>query len=305
MKNKFIFLFVLLILFLGFIPLESHQSATLKRDIHVGKDDVQENIVAFGGNVLIEGKVKNDVVVIGGTITLAGEVEGAVVGIGSTITLKSTAVIKHDLVTIGGNLNKEAGYVVKGDMVYFASSEIVSKFVKENIKAIFSLSLLPIILIFKLLATFIWLLLAMVIVAIFPKQISLASSQIRKSFWPIIGTGILSLIIYTIAVIFFALLSFILIGIPFFLALIAAGLAIKIFGRITLFYFFGESLSRAFNWQKTSPLLLAVLGLILVSLISLVPILGFLFSLCLTIIGWGVAIRTRFGTKENWFKRKA
>jgi hypothetical protein len=34
------------------------------------------------------------------------------------------------------------------------------------------------------------------------------------------------------------------------------------------------------------------------------PFVGFLFSQVLNIIGWGVVIRTKFGTKENWFRKK-
>jgi hypothetical protein len=40
-----------------------------------------------------------------------------------------------------------------------------------------------------------------------------------------------------------------------------------------------------------------------VSIIQFIPIVGFIFSFCLSIIGWGVIIRTKFGTTENIFKR--
>jgi hypothetical protein len=40
-------------------------------------------------------------------------------------------------------------------------------------------------------------------------------------------------------------------------------------------------------------------------LIGFVPVFGFLFSFCLSIIGWGVVIRTKFGTTENAFQRRA
>ena len=39
-------------------------------------------------------------------------------------------------------------------------------------------------------------------------------------------------------------------------------------------------------------------------LIGFIPFFGFLFALVLNIIGWGVVIRTKFGTKENWFRKK-
>jgi hypothetical protein len=106
-------------------------------------------------------------------------------------------------------------------------------------------------------------------------------------------------------VIVFGLLSLVLIGIPFLLILAALGLAVKIFGQVALFYFFGESIGRSSNRRSPSPLAAVVIGLIIVSLIKFIPILGFLFSFCLSIIGWGVTIRTKFGTTENWLKRKA
>jgi len=304
MKNKIFLVFFLLLLFAGFTSLEGHENFTLRKDIVVAKDEVQDNVISFGGDVLIEGKVKEDVVVLGGTITVSGEVRNSVVGIGTAITLKSSAMVKGDLVSIGGVLNKEPGCVVEGDTVYFKSSEIFSKFLREGFKGIFSLSLIPLILIIKLISLFIWFIIAILVAALFPKQISFASAQIRKSFWPIFWTGLLSLTIFVGLIIISALFSIILIGIPFLLGLIMLGIVIKIFGRVILFYFFGESLSRAFGRQKTSPLLAVVLGLVLVGIVSFIPFIGFLFSFCLSIIGWGVVIRTKFGTSENWLRRK-
>jgi hypothetical protein len=46
-----------------------------------------------------------------------------------------------------------------------------------------------------------------------------------------------------------------------------------------------------------------MLGLITVGVIGFIPIIGFLFSLFLSLFGWGVALRTKFGTTGNWFRR--
>ncbi|MCK4556110.1 MAG: hypothetical protein KAU47_01235, partial [Candidatus Aminicenantes bacterium] len=106
-------------------------------------------------------------------------------------------------------------------------------------------------------------------------------------------------------VIFATLLSFVLIGIPLLIALIIIGFIIKLFGRVFLFYFFGESLIQAFNKNsKVSAFGGMILGFIFVSFISFIPFIGGLFMFCLSIIGWGIVIRTKFGTTENWFKKK-
>ncbi len=305
MNNKKALAIGVLFLVCGLLPLHSRQNITIKKDVTVAKDEVQDNVISFGGNVDIEGRVKESVLAFGGTITISGEVGESVVGIGSAVVLKSTALVKRDVVTLGGSLSKEPGCTIDGDTVYLKASEIGPRLFREGVfKGLFAFPLLPIILIIKLISVFLWFLAALAVAAIFPKQMAFASSQIRKSFWPTVGTGVLALIIFGALAIFSALLCLILIGIPILFALIWAGLIIKIFGRVVLFYFFGESLLRAFGSQRTTPIGAVVLGLVAVSFISFIPFLGFMFTSCLSIIGWGIVIRTKFGTTENWLGKK-
>ncbi len=301
MKNKRLFPLIFLLLLSLSLPL-SAQGVVIKKDIHVAEDEVQDNVISLGGEVLIQGKVEESVVAFGGTVTIEGEVGEVVLGLGTQITLKSTAKINGDVVSLGGTLDKEPGSRVDGDTIYMEM---------ESLKDVFSIlggfgiaGLIPILIIIKLITLFIWFILAVILAAFFPRQLSLASSQIRKSFWPVFGTGLLTIIIFIGLFIFSALLCFILIGIPILLALIIIGVVIKIFGRVVLFYFFGESLARAFGSKQPSAFLAVLLGLILVGVISFIPILGSLFSFVLSILGWGVVIRTKFGTTENWFRRK-
>jgi hypothetical protein len=303
MKNKIVFVSILLFLISGSLPLQSQQSFTLKKDIVVAEGEVQDNIVTFGGVVHVRGRVKEGVIAFGGEVIITGEVQDIVLGFGSIITLEPTAHVRGDVVSIGGTLIKKPGCTVEGDTVYFKTSEDINKLFEEGLKGFLSVSLIPLLLIIKLISVFLWFLLALLLAAFFPRQISYASAQIRKSFWPIFGTGFLSIIIFSGLVIFSALLCFVLIGIPILLSLIIIGFFIKIFGRVVLFYFFGESLINAFGKSKVSPLLAVVLGLILVSLVSFIPVIGVLFTFVMSIVGWGVVIRTKFGTTENWFKK--
>lgn len=159
--------------------------------------------------------------------------------------------------------------------------------------------------IIRLITAFIWFILAIILVAIFPPQIIAGAGQIRTAFWPVVGTGILSIIIFTGFIVFSAFLSLLLVGIPILISLVIIGIIIKIFGQVILFYFFGDRIYKAFNKKLTPALLAVTLGFILITIIGLIPYLGALFSFLLSIIGWGVVIRTRFGTKENWFARKS
>lgn len=303
MMNKKIICLVFLLLFIGLIPLQG-QGIIFKKDIFVEKGETLDNAVSWGGEIRIEGTVTDSVINFGGTIVISGKVENAVVGFGTDIILHPTARIEGDVVSLGGTLNRDLGAVIEGDTIYFGSSEEVSQFLREGFAGVLGFSLLPLMLIFKLITLVIWFILAIILVAIFPKQISFASSQIRTSFWPTFGTGFLSIIVFTGLIIFAVFLCFILIGIPILLALIAIGVVIKIFGRVVVFYFLGDWIFTAFGGKKSSGLLAVILGLFLFGLIGFIPILGSLFSFVLSIIGWGAVIRTKFGSVENWFKRK-
>jgi hypothetical protein len=274
-----------------------------KDTIVVAAGETRDNVVSFGGDIIVDGKVRKTVFALGGSITVSGEVGNDVVGIGSTITIKSSAVIKGDLVGLGGTMVKEPGFKVEGDTVFFKSSELTGKIFKEGLKGVFSVSFWPIILVFKLVNLFIWLLVAIVVAALFPRQITFAAGELRRNFWPVFGTGLLALVCFTIFVIFAAVLCLFLIGIPIVLSLAMIGFVVKIFGRVVLLFVFGESLAKAFNKPSPSPIAAVLLGLLVFGLIGFIPILGFFFSFLMGIMGWGIALRTKFGTVGNWFQR--
>lgn len=302
MINKKMLALIFLFLFVCLVPLHG-QGLVFKKDIVVEKDETLDNVISWGGDIRIEGIVTDSVINFGGTIVISGEVGETVVGFGSDIRLNPRARVEGDVISLGGKLDKDPGAIIEGDTVYFGASDEVSRFLKEGFTGVLGFSLLPLMIIFKLITLVIWFILAIILVAIFPKQISFASGQIRTSFWPIFGTGILSIVIFTGLVIFAVFLSFILIGIPILLALIAVGIIIKIFSRVIVFYFLGDWIFKAFSGKQASGLVAVILGLFLFGLIGFIPIVGSLLSFLLSIIGWGVVIRTKFGTVENWFKR--
>ena len=114
----------------------------------------------------------------------------------------------------------------------------------------------------------------------------------------------MAIAVFTMGVIFAALLSFILIGIPLALALGTAGFVVKVFGRLAVLYFIGDGALRAFRSRSVSPFGALMMGLLVFSVAGFVPVLGFFFGFVMNAVGWGVAIRTKFGSRENWFVKK-
>jgi hypothetical protein len=276
-----------------------------QKDIHVAPGETQDKIFSLGGHVLIEGSVREDVFVIGGSITISGEAGQSVVGIGSRILVKSTARIGEDLAALGGTLEKEPGCTIGGDTIYFQTRELGDKLFKDGVfQGLFSLSLIPVIIVIKLVIIFLWLIAAAVGVALFPKPIAFAAGEIRRHFWPALGTGVVAIIVFTMLVFMAFLLSFVLIGIPIALALTVAGFVIKVFGRLAVFYLLGEGLLKALGSKRAATMGAVLLGLLVFSLATFVPVLGFFFGLVMNAVGWGIAIRTKFGSRENWFEKK-
>jgi len=300
-------LFGLLILALLAVTSDAWAEISSRKEIRVAPGETQEEIISFGGHVLIEGKVRNDVVVIGGSITISGQVGQSVVGIGSRILVKSTASVAKDLAALGGTLEKEPGCAIGGDTIYFQTRELGDRLFKDGhvFDGLFSLSIIPIIVVAKLVMIVLWLIVALMGAALLPKPIAYAAGQIRKRFWGDLGIGVLAIIVFTMLMFFAALLCFILVGIPIAMALAVAGFIIKVFGRLAVFYVLGESALRAFRSANITPMSAILMGLLVFSLAGFVPVLGFLFTFAMNAVGWGVTLRTKFGSRENWFVKKA
>jgi len=272
-----------------------------QREIIVAKGESQKNVVALNSRVVVEGQVRENVVAFGGEVLVSGEVGKSVVCFGSRVVIKSTAVISEDLVVLGGSLEKEPGCSIGQDTVFIPTG---AKFTREVfLKGIF-FQLGTIILALKLISLFFGLLLTIFVAGIFPRQVYFAAGKIRTDFWPLLGIGFLAMIIYAGLIMLSALLIFVIIGIPLLFLLLMAGIVIKVFGGTAFSYFFGESFLRALGVKKMPSIIwTAVIGLVVVAFLGLIPIAGLIFSLVVSLAGFGVALRTRFGTLDNWFSR--
>jgi hypothetical protein len=286
-------------------PPQANAEVGVRKDIHVLPGETIDKIFSLGGNVVIEGKVRDDVMVIGGSITISGEALQSVVGVGSRIIVKSTARIGEDLAALGGTLEKEPGCTVGGDTIYFQGRELGDQLFKDGLlSAVFSTSLIPVIVVIKLVIIFLWLIVALMGAGLFPKPLAFAAGEVRRSFWAAFGIGLAAILVFSGLVLFAALLSIILIGIPVLLALVVAGFVIKVFGRLAVFSFLGDSVLRALGSKRISAMGAVLAGLFIFSLVGFIPVFGFLFGFVMNAVGWGIALRTKFGTRENWFHKK-
>ena len=252
MTNKRLFALLLAGLALagaGFLAAQDRVAQVGYKDtIVVAAGETRDNVASFGGDIIVDGKVRKTVFCLGRYDHDQRRGRRRRRRHRLEHHLKSTAVVKGDLVGLGGTIVKEPGFKIEGDTVYFKSSELTGKIFKEGLKGVFSVSFWPIILVFKLVNLFLWLLVGIVVAVLFPRQIAFAAgpaapqSSGRRSppaCWPTIC--------FTIFVTFAAVLCLILIGIPIVLSLVVIGLVIKVFGRVVLLF-----ISSAKAWPRPS-----------------------------------------------------
>lgn len=275
------------------------------------------NIRVTGGQVLIDGRVNGNVGVAGGTVTLgsASSVAGGLVGVGGqmnllgpigrtvyvaggqvifenivgsdvsaavgSLTLTSTARVNGNLwYTSQAKGNLESGSHISGKVTYVPSPQ--NKKPSPVPVAVFAAS--------KVLGSLYSLIFGFVagllLLSLMPVYTKRATDIIVAKTWMSLGLGILAWAVTPFAFVIFAIT---LIGIPFAILLIIAMVILSYIGRILAtivigMWFFGRI------GQRAGYLWVLLVGLIIYEIISLIPIVGGLFSLVVTFIGLGAVL---------------
>ena len=250
----------------------------------------KQSLIKIGESITIpEGSVVKTAVDVGGSITIYGRVDEDVVCVGGSVFLKDSAMVGGSVVSVGGRIMKEPGAILKGDIVEVsipAVSPVVSFFTKEGF--------LTGIAIFEVLNFIGFIILTIILVAIFTKQIGKVSGRIEKdvlvSF--LIGTLLLVLFIPIIIVLFISLVGMLLVPVWIILAMSAG-----IFGYTAAAHLLGKKTFYAFRIKGLSLMTETLLGVLLLSLVGFIPFVGFLVKLIACLCGLGAVYTTRFGTK--------
>jgi len=250
-----------------------------------------KGITKFGSDIYIEKNTSVDkAVAIGGSIKVVGNVQEDVVAIGGNVELTNSAIVLGDVVTIGGKLKKAPGAIIKGEIVEIGVPGSGAWGRKESM-SMWGLGFV----LFKLASFAGVLILALILVAFATKQIGMASSAAEKNGWRSFWVGLLAMIsIVPIALLL--LVSIVgIIFVPLWGLLVVTAF---FFAKVVLSQLIGKKLLKLFKIDKKPMPLEVALGLIVLSLIGMVPILGGIALWALGTIALGAIVLTRFGTQK-------
>ena len=270
---------------------------------------VTGDAVAVGGGITVSGRVKGDAVTVGGETTVSGRVAGDVVAVGGRIRLKGA--VDGDVVAMAGAIELGPGAAVGGDAVgVFGGVEGVrdGRVAGEvgTIRPIAAglASIFVVVLVLCLItALIIQPLLALSCAALLgPQRLDVlartAASRGLMSF--LVGAGVLTT---------FLLLSLAGIFIPLWIPGIGLPLTPILFvplvvGYAGISYWVGHGLL-----PQVNTMLAAFLGAVLVTILQMIPIVGWIAFVIFFPLALGVAVTSGFGTAVEWmdsrFKRRA
>ncbi len=264
--------FLLFFLMISF--LSAHQYVVKEGEVYKG------DLIAYKTNALVGGVVTGNVIVLKGNVEIRGKVEKDVIVILGSLNLGPKAEVKGDAVVLGGEVHKEKGAEVAGEIVRLSL----------NLKN--EIGWTRISLIKNITSFLLWLVFAIFLLYVFPRNLQFASAYIEENFWKTMGYGFALLIATGVLMVIFSLLSLLVVGIPFLLLLVFWILAAALFGKVSFFLFLGKILLK-----NRSYYLQALMGLLVYAVFLFVPFLSALVRFFSVIFAFGVVYLTRFGTK--------
>lgn len=271
--------------------LSGGQSVTFGGDITVPAGETHTgDIVAFGGNVTVDGTVTQDVVAVGGNVTINGTVGRDVASVGGSVTLGPHATVGRDIALAGGSLKRAEGAVV-GRNITSGSRDFHWDGAAFNHPAFGGFGWGGVA--FGVIIAIGIVLLGLLMLLFFPRQLLATGSTVEQRPLESFGLGCGGLIAGLALMLLFAIT---IIFIPVTLALATALTIAWLFGWAAIFVVVGQRLLRTANRaQELVPALL--LGGLLIGILANIPVLNFFVLAIGGSLALGAVIYSRFGTR--------
>ncbi|MHB9029570.1 MAG: hypothetical protein ACYC9O_12440 [Candidatus Latescibacterota bacterium] len=272
-------------------------------DVVVEAGKTMESAVSFGGNVTVLGTVTEAAVAIGGNVFVesGGRVLGDAVAIGGNVSIRDNAAVEQDAVTLGGELLVAPTGQIGGERVHIAGigGKVFPNF-WENISRVIFLGPFAgvfgalgatILLFFFLMRVIVWIAVAALVYHFFPENVESMAVSLRQRFWAALAYGLLILLLIPF-IFLFLLVS--LIGIPLIPISALTLFLVYLFGSAGVALWAGRLLP---NPASRSGMANLLLGILVISLLRLIPGVGFLMWLILSSVSLGIAVISRFGRR--------
>jgi hypothetical protein len=275
--------------------------------------DTAEAVVVIGGSATIHGHVRDAVVVIGGNLEVDGEVGDAVVAVFGNVHVKPGATIHQDAVAVMGTVSAAPGTKIGGNAVAVGGkldiadgASVRGEKVNVGLPGPFGdlqwfkdwfkycvLEARPL----SFHVGFVWVIAAvffliyLLIAALFPRPVQVCVDDLDRRPATIFLMGLLTKLLVPFVYLILAVTGVGLIVAPF---IWVALLLCSIVGKVALLEWLGLKIGSNFGGGFQKPLVAFLLGTIIITLLYLVPVVGFLTYVILGVWGLGCGVTAAF-----------
>jgi hypothetical protein len=251
------------------------------------------NLIHFGGSVTVpENQVVENALAFGGNVTVSpnAKVLDTAIAFGGSVTLQKGARVEGDVYSFGGKIVQEPGAIVNGEratfsdrhgMMYGADRGRSSFFAQYFFSAIFRIS-----------AAVVAAILGLIVLRTSPHFLLNLSTKMRQHFGLTALWGIGAIVASIFVSVFLAIT---LIGIPLIPLLILTTIVTSLVGSLGVALFVGQSLIGNANRSLQQQFLV---GLAIVTVLSLIPFFGGLVVFLVNLFGLGVILLWKFGSEH-------
>lgn len=252
---------VFLFLFAG-ATLSAQTAKNLPIRVEKGKT-YSKQLFAFGRNIVVEGEVEDNVGAIFGDVIIRGLVRGNVSVLNGSIAIESGGQVTGSLVCVGGSIQ------VSGQSL--TSTKVVNIFGPRDDQdqaSIFLGSRAKLALFFF--KIFLLFLSVILLAYAFPSQVREASFQLGQEPGNAALMGIVALAIFAIALFLAFLLMVVAIGIPLFLLLGCSLIAFATFGQVIVYFWMGQKI-RTIVRKAWSTVFSIFVAIVIIGFLSEIP----------------------------------
>ena len=249
------------------------QKVVVFEDVTIGPNEVWDNVVVVGGDVVVQGTVNRALVVVGGSLIV-----GPQASIGAGVSSDDAA-----LVSVFGDVNMEAGAVVGrtvdvggniSDAVHRAFVDPVLRPWRVGAIAGWALS------------TILLLVAAVIASAVAPRQLAVVRDRVRHHLFASLGWGALGAIIAVPIVT--VLLIVTVVGITIAVPWLAVGVPVmSLFGLAAVGAMIGRVILSPRGDQRENLIVASVLGVAIVTVVRWIPVAGAVIFVLLWLTGFG------------------
>jgi hypothetical protein len=279
----------IILAFLATICLIFTGNALAQTDININNT----NLIRFGGSIIVaENQVVENAHAFGGSVTLSpnARVLDTAIAFGGDVILKKGARVEGDAYSFGGKIVQEPGAIVSGEratfsdrhgMIYGVNGGRSSFFAQYFFSAIFRIS-----------AAVVSAILGLIILHSSPQFLPSLATQLRQRPGLTALWGIGAIVSFVFATVFLAIT---LIGIPLIPLLSLTAVVTALVGSLGVALFVGESVVGKGDRSLQQQFLV---GLAIVTVLTLIPFFGGLVVSLVNLFGLGVILLWQFGREK-------